>query len=102
MSNIIDYTRRFVELVPCGSRQSFYGKAKVYEDSKGNKWLISYDTLIAVFTPDKVMHRLWSGWSATSGRHFATFCDYVNHMWWENANKKYWDSLPVENPNDFE
>lgn len=90
-----------VELVPCDSRQSFYGKAKMYKDKKGNYWLISYNTLIAVFTADRVMHRLWKGWSLTSGRHFASFCDYVRLMSYTDANKKYWDSLPVENPNDF-
>ena len=29
------------------TRQSFYGKAKIYEDEEGNKYLMSYNTIVS-------------------------------------------------------
>ena len=29
------------------SRQSFYGKATIYEDTEGNKYLMSYNTIVS-------------------------------------------------------
>ena len=29
------------------TRQSFYGKAKIYEDTEGNKYLMSYSTIVS-------------------------------------------------------
>lgn len=102
MSNrIYNIISNLVELEPINGRSSFYGKATMFTDEHNNKWLFSYNTPIAVFSRNKNMHRLWDGWSLSSGIHFATFCDRVNHRGYRVANKKYWDSLPVEDPDDL-
>lgn len=75
------------ELIPCDGRKSFYGKAKVFEYGNGAAVLISYDTAVLRRDPDGTFHRLWSGWSATTGRHVAAFAGIY---------KKEWDALPVE------
>lgn len=78
---------RVYELVPTDGRRSFYRKAMVYLYSDGAEVLKSYDTNVMRKDPDGTLHRLWSGWSATTGRHIAAFC---------GLNKKAWDALPVE------
>lgn len=61
------------ELIPTDGRKSFYGKAKVIRYPNGDELLLSYDTAIAIKENGKV-HRLWDGWSATTGRHIKAFC----------------------------
>ncbi len=59
--------------LPClDSRKSFYGKAHVIELTSGIKYLESYDTIVAKIENGK-LSRLWSGWSATTGRHVSSF-----------------------------
>ena len=36
---------------------------------------------------DGSLHRLWDGWSSTTGRHIFAFCGY---------RKKEWDKMEVE------
>ena len=74
------------ELIPTDGRKSFYGKAHVIVDG-GTETLVSYTTKVLRRDPDGTLHRLWHGWSATTGRHIAAFC---------GMNKKAWDALPVE------
>lgn len=62
------------ELTPMDGRKSFYGKCKVIAEDDGTKTLYSYDTPIIRRAPDGRMTRLWSGWSATTGRHIRAFC----------------------------
>lgn len=64
-------TKRY-ELTPTDSRKSFYGKCYVEVAEDGTETL--YGTL----------KRLWFGWSATTGRHIATFC---------GMNKKQFEAL---------
>ena len=79
------------ELIPTDGRKSFYGKARVLVDG-GTETLVSYTTKVIRRDADGTLHRLWSGWSATTGRHIAAFC---------GINKKEWDALPVEESASF-
>ena len=64
--------------------KSFYGKAVVYEDSKGTRTLYSYGVKIMSISPAGEKVRYWNGlredqrgnigWSRTTGRHIASFC----------------------------
>lgn len=62
------------ELKPTSSQKSFYGKAKVKTLEDGTQILYSYGTPIVKRKPDGSLLRLWNGWSATTGRHVASFC----------------------------
>lgn len=73
------------ELAPADSRKSFYGKAKVIVEDN-TETLYSYDTPIIRRYSSGKLERLWSGWSATTGRHVAAFC---------GINKSAWDKMEV-------
>lgn len=62
------------ELIPKTHQKSFYGKAVVYIDDAGNETLYSYNTPIIQRRASGELIRLWSGWSATTGKHIAAFC----------------------------
>lgn len=79
---------RVYELEPNDGRKSFYGKAIVICLNDGSRALQSYQTIVAVETPDEKIHRTWGGWSATTGRHIRAFA---------GLNKREWDELEVEN-----
>ena len=64
---------RMYELIPTNGRKSFYGKAKVVIDNKGNETLYSYDTPIIKKENGKLT-RLYDGWTATTGSHIKAFC----------------------------
>lgn len=74
-------------LIPKDSHNSFYGKAKVLENN-GLKVLRSYDTDVAYYDADGKFHKLWDGWSATTGRHIKAFGG--------PASKKEWEALSAE------
>lgn len=76
--------RNIYELLPRDSRKSFYGKAKVLIDEKGNEYLQSYETIVMARIDGQIV-KLWDGWSATTGRHIASFC---------GLNKAELDKLP--------
>ena len=76
------------QLLPNDSHKSFYGKALIKELANGDKVLQSYDTDVCVRKQDGTIIRLWHGWSATTGRHIASFC---------GMNKKEWMALPYNN-----
>ena len=61
------------QLMPQDSHKSFYGKAKVIVEN-GTETLVSYDTPVIRRYSNGKLERLWSGWSATTGRHVAAFC----------------------------
>ena len=97
----MESTLKIDNLNPNDSHVSFYGKAKVIRDNFGTYYLQSYETIVAVYVdapgnPDNGFHRLWSGWSATTGRHISAFCSYVGCA---QVNKKQWDKMPVEHWN---
>ena len=66
--------RRMYELIPATGQKSFYGKAIVQIESDGTKTLFSYNTPIIKQLPSGQLIRLWSGWSATTGKHIKSFC----------------------------
>jgi len=61
------------ELVPTNGRKSFYGKAVVQPLADGSQRLFSYGTVIMTRNADGTMVRHWTGWSATTGNHIASF-----------------------------
>lgn len=79
--------KREYTLVPSDNRKSFYGKCKVFETENGFRFLQSYDTIVAREDKEGKIHRLWGGWSLTTGRHIKEFC---------GLNKSEWDKLEVE------
>lgn len=71
------------ELIPHDGRKSFYGKAIVEVAQDGTETLYSYNTPIIKRLVFGELVKLWSGWSATTGRHIAAFCglnkaEYMN------------------------
>lgn len=65
---------KMYELKPIDGRKSFYGKATVEIAADGSETLYSYNTPIITRAASGELTRLWSGWSATTGRHIAAFC----------------------------
>lgn len=65
---------RQYELIPHDGRKSFYGKAIVEVAQDGTETLYSYNTPIIKRLVSGELVKLWSGWSATTGRHIAAFC----------------------------
>lgn len=87
------------ELVPQDSHVSFYGKARVISNPFVADYLQSYETIVAsieqVETEEgykPVLRRHWDGWSATTGRHIASFCKLYGLP---AISKKEWEKLPV-------
>lgn len=62
------------ELIPADGRKSFYGKAVVIVEDDGTETLYSYGTPIIKRLVSGELVKLWSGWSATTGRHIQAFC----------------------------
>ena len=79
-------TERY-ELTPTNGRKSFYGKAMVCVYSDGTRVLKSYETPIIERTADGTLHRLYNGWSPTTGTHIKSFC---------GLNKAEFFKLPYE------
>ena len=48
-------------------------KARVFKDSNGDEFLISYDTIVLAKNGGK-LYRKWDSWSATTGRHIKEYC----------------------------
>lgn len=65
---------RKYELIPTDGRKSFYGKAVVIVEDNGTETLYSYGTPIIKRLVSGELVKLWSGWSATTGRHIQAFC----------------------------
>ena len=75
------------ELEPSNGRKSFYHKAKIYKDKNGNKVLKSYDTFVCYKDVCGMIHRIWNGWTTTTGNHIKSFC---------GLNKKEFTRLAYE------
>ena len=86
------------ELTPqYDGRESFYRKARVRVDDDGNKFLISYGTPVMYWdAKTKNLHRLWDGWSSTTGRHVTEFSRQMEGC--AVVTKKEWDMMEVEQP----
>lgn len=90
--NFGKYIRKY-DLLPNDNHKSFYGKAIVQEYVNGSV-LFSYGTpVIAVDQAGKI-HRLWSGYSATTMRHVNAFMADMKIL---QGGKSWWDQLQVEN-----
>jgi len=76
-------------------RASFHGKARVRVDDLGNRGLVSCGTPVMWWDAEhKNLHRLWDGWSATTGRHVAEFSHQMPGC--VAVCKKEWDAMEVE------
>ena len=80
------------EIMPKDGRKSFYGKATVYRYENGEV-LKSYDTKVFARYKDGEWLRLWYSWSATTGRHVASFADKNKAEYYEAPLYRWSDSL---------
>lgn len=78
---------RTYELLPNDGRKSFYKKANVRVYDDGTEVLRSYATDVMSRDAAGGLHRHWDAWSATTGRHVASFA---------GIGKKLWDKMDVE------
>lgn len=77
--------------LPCfDNRKSFYGKAKVIEETEG-RYLQSYNTRVCFLSYGGTFKKLWSGYSLTTMRHINSFMDFVG--WKHCGGKSWWDKL---------
>lgn len=79
--------KRIYELTPHDSHKSFYGKALVIELANGSELLQSYSTIVMIRKSNGELIRTWNGWSATTGRHIASFA---------GIGKKEYLKLPLD------
>ena len=64
--------KEIYKLIPrYDNRISFYGKAQVIIDDKGNQYLQSYDTIVAKIIDGKLIINGW--YNNTTGRHINEF-----------------------------
>ena len=84
------------ELMPqYDARKSFYRRARVRVDDDGNRFLISYETPVMWWdAKTQILHRLWDGWSSTTGRHIKEFSRQMAGC--AVVTKKEWDRMEVE------
>lgn len=82
---------RVFELVPCNSRKSFYGKAKVVQIN-GESILISYDTGVCKIDANGNFVRMWGGYSQTTMHHINSFISYFGIP---GGGKAWWDKQEV-------
>lgn len=82
------------EIIPnCSRRQkSFYGKAHEITLANGDKYLQSYETIVAKIDSKGEFTRLWYGWSATTAKHIDSF-RRSNGL--PGIGKAEWEKLPV-------
>ena len=79
---------KMYELTPTDGRKSFYGKAKVLIDDDGSETLYSYDTPIIRRDKNGELSPLWDGYSATTGRHIASFAGLNKKQYMDLLKKK--------------
>ena len=82
------------EIIPnCNrSQKSFYGKARQITLANGDKYLQSYETIVARIDNKGEFTRLWWGWSATTAKHIDSF-RRSNGL--PGIGKAEWEKLPV-------
>lgn len=89
--NFGKYIRKY-DLLPNDNHKSFYSKAVVREFEHGSV-LMSYGTPVVAVDESGKIHRLWSGYSATTMRHVNAFMANMNIP---QGGKTWWDQLQVE------
>lgn len=82
------------EIIPNYSRRqkSFYGKAYQITLANGDKYLQSYETIVAKIDRNGKFTRLWYGWSVTTAKHVDSF---RRNNGLPGIGKAEWDKLPV-------
>ena len=75
------------------SQKSFYKKAYVLEDEKGNLFLQSYDSIVCGIV-NGIFKKFLDGYSRTTQTHINNFRNAYNMG---NLDKKEWESLSVDN-----
>lgn len=75
------------------SQKSFYKKAYVLEDEKGNLFLQSYDTIVCGII-NGTFKKFWDGYSKTTLTHVNDFRNAHNLS---TLYKKEWESLSTDN-----
>ena len=80
------------ELTPRNGQRSFYGKAIVIHVD-GVQYLQSYKTVVASVSDDGTLHRHWAEWTATTGRHIASFAEEFTG---KEVRKAQFVRLPLE------
>ena len=82
------------ELKPMYDRaKSFYGKAVVTVNDRGDAVLRSYDTDVCMITASREFLRFWKGYSVTTMRHVNDFIAQATIF--KELGKKFWDACPV-------
>ena len=56
------------------NRYQLTSSSRVEIDSLGNQILYSYSTPAIMKEPTGKLHRLWDGWTRTTGKHIRKFC----------------------------
>ena len=56
------------------NRYQLTSSSRVEVDSLGNQILYSYSTPVIMKEPNGKLHRLWGGWTRTTGKHIQKFC----------------------------
>lgn len=74
------------------SQKSFYRKAFVLEDEKGNLYLQSYDTIVCGII-NGIFEKFWDGYSRTTQTHVN---DFRKAHKTEKISKKEWESLSAD------
>lgn len=73
------------------NRKSFYGKAMVLEDTEGNTYLKSYDTIVLKLDKEGNLYDTWGDYSATTLRHQKEF---IRQFTGQKVTKSFIDNLP--------
>ena len=88
---------KFFEL-KATSQKSYYGKANVLELPNGQKYLISYRTVVCMINRLGHVKRFWNDYSATTGKHIN---DFLRLYGVPGGGAAWWRGLPVEDVNKY-
>ena len=90
-------TMKFFELRATGQK-SYYGKANVLELQNGDKFLISYRTIVCMIDRSGTVKRFWSGCTSTTIKHIN---DFLRFYGVPGGGAAWWRRLPVENVREY-
>lgn len=76
------------------TQKSYYKKAFYYIDENGEKYLKSYNTIVAKIDKNNQLHKLWNGYSQTTKNHINDFCKLFGVIF--GGTKKDWQNLKNE------
>ena len=94
MTHSIEKVNRIYELPNVGDRcKSFYGKAHVFEGVSGEKYLLSYETIVCYINKDGEFLKTWDGYSNTTMRHINSFLRFFGLP---GGGKSWWDKLETK------